>query len=418
MGQWLIDIWNSHESVGETLEGRFDVRGLPGWAYARALALFINEETKIEKNHDESTKALRDAIRAFPSVVTVLADKLEAPIAGEIRGNPAFRLHIDASSLSKESDAILHLLSHLYVQRSVALWKLKTRSIWFTETVNSLIPFKRVSSSSPSSPTSLEIFNSLFSNEPLRSSIYRHTLVLESTTRRLFGFLPSTVINAKQLACDPFPPMTRVNEYNEKFFEGTEDPFAIKKRSKKENERLLERLIPDPVFRRQLQDFFQAHPEFAERFPGGIVQFAQVAAELPEHMIEDLMIAEAHAGGAVAAGGVQPGQMPGGMFGFGEEENGDAGVGVGVGIGVGGGREGGDLPPLENADDGDGTNEEADEEDEEDLEPVQPLPIRMIRNVLNRFWGGGGGVNVQEDSSDDEEVPANQPGFAEDNDVD
>ena len=59
------------------------------------------------------------------------------------------------------------------------------------------------------------------------------------------------------------------------------------------------------------QDFFEAHPHFAQRFPGGIAEFAQIAGQLPEDMLEDLMIAE------VAAGQDRgmPGQMPGeGIF--------------------------------------------------------------------------------------------------------
>lgn len=43
-----------------------------------------------------------------------------------------------------------------------------------------------------------------------------------------------------------------------------------------------------------------------QRFPGGIVQFAQAAAQLPPEVLEELMIAEAMAG----EGGM-PGEMPG-----------------------------------------------------------------------------------------------------------
>ena len=56
-----------------------------------------------------------------------------------------------------------------------------------------------------------------------------------------------------------------------------------------------------------IQDFFEAHPHFAQRFPGGIVEFAQIAGQLPEEMLEDLMIAEVAAG----QGRAMPGQMPG-----------------------------------------------------------------------------------------------------------
>lgn len=60
-----------------------------------------------------------------------------------------------------------------------------------------------------------------------------------------------------------------------------------------------------------MQDFFLAHPNFAERFPGGIIQFAQLAAQLPEDALEDLMIAEANGAGAPNPDGGMPGQLQG-----------------------------------------------------------------------------------------------------------
>lgn len=94
---------------------------------------------------------------------------------------------------------------------------------------------------------------------------------------------------------------------------------------RKASERMLERLIPDPVFRRQLQvgsygliphrhglsvlhqDFFAAHPDFAQQFPGGIAQFAEFAGNMPEDALEELMIA--HADGFREEGRGMPGQF-------------------------------------------------------------------------------------------------------------
>lgn len=59
------------------------------------------------------------------------------------------------------------------------------------------------------------------------------------------------------------------------------------------------------------QDFFVAHPGFAERFPGGIIQFAQLAAQLPEDALEDLMIAEANGVDAPNPNLGIPGQLQG-----------------------------------------------------------------------------------------------------------
>ena len=55
------------------------------------------------------------------------------------------------------------------------------------------------------------------------------------------------------------------------------------------------------------KEFFDAHPHLAQRFPGGVDQFAQMVAGLPPDLLGDLMI-EALDG--------QPGGMPGGLDGL------------------------------------------------------------------------------------------------------
>jgi len=71
----------------------------------------------------------------------------------------------------------------------------------------------------------------------------------------LFTFIPKEILNSRQLACDPLPPYLRVSEYNAEFFQGVEDVLGYRPRRQnvREEERFLERLIPDGVFRRQLQ---------------------------------------------------------------------------------------------------------------------------------------------------------------------
>ena len=89
----------------------------------------------------------------------------------------------------------------------------------------------------------------------IHTSIYRHAIVLEKTCRPLFSFIPKEVLDSRQLACDPMPPYLRVSEYNAEFFQGVEDVLGYRPRrlNAREEERLLERLVPDGVFRRQLQ---------------------------------------------------------------------------------------------------------------------------------------------------------------------
>ena len=115
MHDWLLELWDAQCSLPEDAwAGRMHVRGLPGWAYARALALFTKEESKHDtvcrgaayvaqlivinqQEHIGSSSALIEAVRAFPSVVCVLADKADLPLPGEIRGHRAFRIHPDSS---------------------------------------------------------------------------------------------------------------------------------------------------------------------------------------------------------------------------------------------------------------------------------------------------------------------------------
>ena len=48
MTQWLLDVWDFFSKVGNDESFRKRVRPtvLPGWAYARALALFTEEQSK------------------------------------------------------------------------------------------------------------------------------------------------------------------------------------------------------------------------------------------------------------------------------------------------------------------------------------------------------------------------------------
>ncbi|KDQ65155.1 hypothetical protein JAAARDRAFT_28803 [Jaapia argillacea MUCL 33604] len=402
MSQWLLDVWEFYDAQANdpnsAYRERLNVTALPGWAYSRALALRMKEDSQGDKSHESSTAALRDAILAFPSVLPLLADKADIPLSADVRGHKAFRIHTDSSSLAKQSDSILHLLSHLYAQRSSSLWKKPSYTSWVSTTATSVL------SSVPQSPITnphIGRFVSLFGKLTLAYSVYRHAVVLESSFRSLFSFIPREVFSARQLACDPVPPPTKVNEYDEEFFRGVSDVFDVTSRSRRHNERTLERLIPDPVFRRQLQDFFEANPRIAERFPGGLIQFAQMAGQLPEEVLEDLLIAgamEAEEGG----GRAMPGEMPMDEF----------EVNFGPGVEEGGQDHGdpiiGDAEPgVEDAEDEDDFSEEEDGEEGQ----LAPMPVRIIRNIMNRFWGG----TVAAEESSDSDVEGGRPG---DNDVD
>ncbi|KAF9501695.1 DUF654-domain-containing protein [Pleurotus eryngii] len=424
MGSWLLEMYDLHASKTNSSpessktgrqSARLNPTVLPGWLYARALALRYDEDARKDKTREGSTAALRLAATSFPSVVPLLADKIDAAIPDSVRAHVDFRIQTEGSSLTPE-DAVLHLLSHAYVQRSAPLWKADAAlARWFTDTVVSSFP--SLTSSSPSSPSSSSFLSSLsspssstlpkqpahtqflatFASRALRFSVYRHTVVLEATHRRLFAFIPKDVLGAKSLACDPLPPPTAVTEYTEEFFKGSEDVFSARHRSRQQraaDERRLERMIPDAAFRQQLQAFFDGNPNIAEQFPGGVVQFAQNAARLPPDVLEGMMIAElnaqggqgGHGGGGGGGGGGMPGGMPGVDMGDGREEW--------------GGAEGGGFDEGHEGDEGEGEEGEGEEDSEE--EDIPPMAVRVLRNIVGRFWGGANRQGEEDSGSEDD----------------
>ena len=281
MGQWLLDVWNHYdENLDKAPLGygmRVDVTSLPGWAYARALALrtikgqvsclwgHVRLKLICVQDHKRSQEALINAIRNFPSVVPLLADKLELPLTSAIMGRKevairtdarwvlnglfpnAYLIGLDCSSLT-DVETFGHLLSHLYVQRSFSLWKSPDVSSWFAGAVAAAF-----SSAQQPEQHLLHDCYGLFSD-----SVWRHVMILEPSYRNLYSFLPKRVLNARSLACDPLPPLTAVSAYDQEFFKGTEDMFAARTRQRTRggeaaDQRMLERLIPDEVFRGQLQ---------------------------------------------------------------------------------------------------------------------------------------------------------------------
>jgi hypothetical protein len=143
----------------------------------------------------------------------------------------------------------VQILCHLYVQRWGDLWLGDSHSSWLSECIRSLPPPSSVMASTN------EDRSTALAATAIQTSIYRHLIVLEKTCRSLFAFVPKEILNSRQLACDPLPPYLKVSEYNPEFFQGVEDVLGYRPRrlNAREEERLLGRLIPDGVFRRQLQ---------------------------------------------------------------------------------------------------------------------------------------------------------------------
>lgn len=53
--------------------------------------------TDCQKEHSKSTAALREALNDFPSVVPLLADKLDLVLPASIRSHPDFKIETGAA---------------------------------------------------------------------------------------------------------------------------------------------------------------------------------------------------------------------------------------------------------------------------------------------------------------------------------
>ncbi|KAG2365272.1 transcriptional repressor TCF25-domain-containing protein [Suillus spraguei] len=368
MGQWLLDLYSEFASVKTVFEDHLNPSALPGWAYARALALFAREKAGGGQSVGSSTDALKQAMLAFPEVVPLLADKCDISLSPELRGHRAFRIQTDGIGLSP-AQSVLHLLSHLYAQRSAPLWKSASHMKWFESIANGIRP----SLDAQRSNAIRERFLQMYTSTTLRYSVYRHVIVLEQSFRNLTPFIPRSVLLAKQLACDPLPPLTASSEYNDAFFAGAEEIFSV--RPRRRDARALERLIPDAGVRAQVEALFDANPGLAGQLPGGVVQFVQMMAEMPDEALDDMML----------GGGGMPGGLP--------MEGGDDILDLEPMPRRGAAEA---APPLANED-------QSEEEDEDEDEYIAPMPIRVVRNLLNRFWGGGGATADSDESDSDVE---------------
>jgi len=342
-------------------------------------------------------------------VIPVLADKADITFSSELRGHSAFRVHVDASSLSRPSEATMHLLAHLYAQRSATLWKTTENAAWIKTVAMSVLP------SVPSEPAKAgsyhvfrQRFERLFASSPFTNihfSIYRHvaTLTDSNLSRRLMGFVPKQIFEASQsnLACDPVPPQSSVSRYDDDFFRGTSDVFAAQPRSRRQreaDERDLARMIPDANVRRQLVEMFNNHPQLLDRFPGGVAQFAQALGDMPEELVENLMMGA----GMFNEGG--NGNMPGAMPDLDEPD-----------------QQAGPAPFFARNDPQAGDPNLDDEvaidesdEDDEDANEMPATAVQMVRNVLNRFWGfAGAAMGRANGSESDSDVGSEHDGALE-----
>jgi hypothetical protein len=260
---------------------------------------------------------------------------------------------------------VLHLLSHLYAQRSGALWKAPALGPWLAAAVAAALP------SLPSAATSTNArFPALFGNGSLLAgAVYRHAAAQEAGFRALLAFVPRADAARTAFAGDPLPPRSALSSYSDPaFFAGADDAA----------------LLGPPGNRREdeLRRMWDADPAHAARVPGGLAGFVRALAEMGDGALDALMVELVERAGDEEGG--EEGRMPGGAawdvdFGAVPEER-VQGVGR--------------------------DDEEQDEEDEDEEEGQPAMPVRLVRNVLNRFWGGTGAGDASDDEDEEDEEEA------------
>lgn len=127
---------------------------------------------------------------------------------------------------------------------------------------------------------------------------------------------------------------------------------------------MLARLIPDGATRAQILAFFEQNPWLAAQVPGGVVEFVQMMAEMPEDALHELMLGAEmmrEGGGGVQPGLADRGAMPGELL---PEEEAEV-----FWEAEDGGDDVDDLPHghdrVNTAEDGEEDEEEEDEEEED-----------------------------------------------------
>ncbi|GMK54602.1 hypothetical protein CspeluHIS016_0111880 [Cutaneotrichosporon spelunceum] len=217
-GSWLLQMLE----MRETSRAAALWHGYPGMGWARALALRQEEDSRKDKEHKESTAALVQAMKTFPEVVVLLADKIGANIPNEARSKPLLQIEV---GYTDSPSTLLHLLAHIYVARSEALWKEPKVLAWFERTVASTLPeiddgaaraARAEAHAIAQTPRDLDGDGELA--VPL--NICRHVLCSESTS--WLGFLPPAISRRPFHAYDPLPPSCAQTAYDAAYF----DPVA------------------------------------------------------------------------------------------------------------------------------------------------------------------------------------------------
>ncbi|WFD34044.1 hypothetical protein MCUN1_000872 [Malassezia cuniculi] len=162
-----------------------------GVSFSRALALWALEKEQGDKTAERSSAALRLAIARHPAVVPIMCAKLDIPA-------PQGAQFAQREQWSKRDDALDELLGHLYIHRSLSLWKDAPVLSWFRRVLEETLP-------------RLGKYVRGNAEDDIKLGIYRHVVVAdlpEALNQQLMRYFPPDVRSPAGgvETFDPLPP--------------------------------------------------------------------------------------------------------------------------------------------------------------------------------------------------------------------
>ncbi|PKI84601.1 hypothetical protein MVES_001686 [Malassezia vespertilionis] len=176
----------------ETWQGALD--WCVGACYGRALALRAVEKEEGDKTHTRSNAALRLAIARHPVAAALLCEQLSMSCPD----HAAFQLR---EAWSAKEDSFGELLAHVYVHRSVSIWKEEGNKTWIADML------RETASAMENKPTTFGT-----ADEITRMGVYRHVIVSdlpEALNQKLLRYIPPFVLTSPGAmdTYDPLPPV-------------------------------------------------------------------------------------------------------------------------------------------------------------------------------------------------------------------
>ncbi|WFD30899.1 hypothetical protein MSPP1_001923 [Malassezia sp. CBS 17886] len=174
-------------------------RGALDWSvganFARALALRALEKEAAPQG--DSRAALRLAVARHPVAAAMLCEKLDIALPAEAQASAQFA---QSGAWTPRNGAFRELLAHIYVHRSLSLWKEAGVAAWLKDAVDAAVP------AVVQSPSCGGV-----ADGDTQMGVFRHVFVAdlpEALSQQLRRYLPPDVRDPPGgvLAYDPLPP--------------------------------------------------------------------------------------------------------------------------------------------------------------------------------------------------------------------